>query len=181
MDIISHATIGATAAIILTGSKSPEIAIQGAVMGALPDLLSGPFSEGYHIIKSKFKIFSIKDFKEVFMVGTTHRWEHQPKWIINYYHFLHSIWFALLFTLFLVFFWPDRTWWGLIFYISHPFLDIFSHKDEKGKKFTRATRPFWPLNFSIQLFQWSDVYWWGKVPVIPVIIQVVFWCWFIFI
>lgn len=181
MDIISHATLGATIAIFLTGDKNPDVAIQGAVLGILPDLLGAPIAEGYHLFKKKLKVFDLKSFNETFLYGTTHRWDRLPIWIINYYYFLHSIWFAIIFTIFLFIFSPDKIWWSSTLYISHPFIDIFIHKDEKGRRFKRAIRPFWPFNFSIQLFQWSDIYWWGKFPLIPILIQILFWCWFVII
>lgn len=180
MDIVTHATLGATIAVSFTGHKNPDIAIQGAILGILPDLLGAPVTEGYHLFKQKFNVFSLKRFNDTFQVGTTHRWDNLPESIINYYYFLHSVWFFIIFTTLLLIFCPNKIWWGPTFYFSHPFPDAFFHKDEIGRRFERAIRPFWPIKFSLQIIQWSDIYLWGKIPLIPLVIQILFWSWFLF-
>lgn len=179
MDVVSHATLGAAVAVLLTGDKNPDVAAQGAILGILPDLLGAPVTEGYHLLKRKFNVFSFRRFNDTFLVGTTHRWDNLPKGMISYYYLLHSVWFFAIFTILLLIFCPGKIWWGATSYLSHPFLDLFLHKDERGRRFERAIRPFWPMNFSFQIVQWSDIYLWGRMPLIPVVIQILFWSWFL--
>lgn len=179
MDFVSHTVLGATVAILLTGEKHSAVALQGAVLGVLPDLLGAPVTEGYHLVRSRFRVFSREGFRRTFLPGTTHRWDRLPDWILSYYQFLHSIWFAGLFTLAVILVDPARYWYGPVMFLAHPFVDIFLHKDEPGRRFPRAIRPFWPARFCLQWVQWSEIPLWGRWPVIPILLQVVFWSWYL--
>lgn len=181
MDVFSHAAFGATLAILVTGEKDTAILVQGAILGTIPDILGAPVTEGYHLSKLNLSQIGFEKIKRHFKVGTTHRWETLPQGIVNYYYILHSIWFAITFAVLVLLLEPSKIWYPFVFYISHPFIDIFLHKDEKNMKFKRGIRPFWPFKYSLQVFQWSEFYWWGKMPLIPLLIQFAFWGWYIFL
>jgi hypothetical protein len=179
MDFLSHATLGATAAILICGRKDAETALLGAALGVLPDLLGAPITEGYHLLRAGRRVFTRSGFNEAFLPGTTHRWERLPDWIIGYYQFLHTVWFALLLTILVSCVYPAAWWWGPTMFFSHSFVDFFLHRDEPGCRFPRGIRPFWPLAFSIQLVQWSEIPGWVKPPLVPLLFQVGFWSWFL--
>ena len=179
MDFPSHAVLGATTAILLTGEKTSGIALQGALLGVLPDLLGAPVTEGYHLVRSRFRVFSAAGFRATFQPGTTLRWERLPDWVFSYYQYLHSVWFGLLVTGVAWVVSPEALWWGPTMYLSHSFVDGFLHQDEPGRRFPRAIRPFWPAPFCLQWVQWSEIRLWGPLPLIPVLVQAAFWCWYL--
>ena len=175
MDILSHATIGAGTAMLIFGIKDPTIAIQGAITGILPDILGVPITEGYHLFKARFNIFSPKKFIDVFKLGTTQRWEQLPLWVNFYYHFLHSFLFVLITAVVLTIISPTLTPLALVLFTAHILPDIFLHKDIPHTNFKHGVRPLWPLQLSIQGYQWYNLKYWVKIPLIPTIIQIFFW------
>jgi hypothetical protein len=88
-------------------------------------------------------------------------------------------WFAALFTLAVSALDPTRYWYGPVMFRSHPFANLLLHKDEPGRRFPRAIRPLWPAPYCLQLVQWSEVTRWGKWPVIPLLLQVASWWWYL--
>ena len=175
MDILSHATIGAGTAMLILGTKDPTIATQGAIIGILPDILGAPITEGYHLFKARFDVFSLKKFLNVFKFGTIERWRQLPPWIQSYYHFLHSFLFVFITAIVLMFISPTLIYLALILLIAHILPDMFLHKDDPGMCFKHAVRPFWPLQLSVQLCQWYNLKYWVKIPLIPIMIQIIFW------
>ena len=175
MDILSHATIGAGTAMLIFSTKDPTIAAQGAFMGILPDILGVPITEGYHLFKARFNIFSAKKIIDVFKFSTTQRWGQLPSWINSYYHFLHSFLFVLITTAVLMIISPVLISWAFVLLIAHILPDVFLHKDESRTTFKHGIRPFWPLQLSVQVCQWYNLKYWAKIPLIPIVIQIIFW------